>query len=147
VTAKVDQQIAVAGCCLALGMLVPVALFQGEVSDSLPDPPGELWASERITLSRSAHPLGVPDSYLGLASYATTLGLLLAAEKNRSARQLLGAKLMLDAGLAVVNMARQVVSFRKLCSWCTGTALATGLIVYGGRAAMSETLRAVRRAV
>jgi uncharacterized membrane protein len=142
-----DRALAVGGCCVALGALVPVALFQGEVMDSLPDPPGGVWASERITLSKSAHPLGIPDSYLGLASYGTTLGLVLMADRNRTARTLLGAKLVADAGLATFNMVRQVVSFRKLCSWCTGTALATGLVVYGGRAAIVHLARAARRSM
>lgn len=143
----VDRNLAVTGCCLALGTLVPVALFQGEVTDRLPDPPGEVFASERITLSKAAHPLGVPDSFLGLASYGTTLGLLLLAERSVVARRLLGVKLVGDAGLAAFNVVRQVVSFGKVCSWCTGTALATALVVYGGRAAIEETVRAGVKAV
>ena len=137
-----DKAVAVTGCCLALAALVPVALFQGEVTDRLPDPPGEIFASERIT-----HPLGVPDSYLGLASYATTLALLLIAERSPVAKRLLGAKLMGDAGLAAFNVVRQVVSFGKICSWCTGTAVATALAVYGGRDAIASTVRSAREAV
>jgi uncharacterized membrane protein len=142
-----DRALAITGCCLALGTLVPIALFQGEVTDALPDPPGAVFASERITLSAAAHPLGVPDSFLGLASYGTTLALVLLAEKSVVAKRLLGAKLVADAGLASFNMVRQVVSFRKLCSWCTGTALATGLVVYGGREAVAESAKAVAKAV
>lgn len=142
-----DHVMAVAGCCAALATLVPVALFQGEATDELPDPPGPLFASERITLSKAAHPFGVPDSYLGLASYATTLSLLFLAKRNKKARQLLGAKLALDGGLAAFNVVRQVVSFRKLCSWCTGTAIATAVMVAGGREAVAETARTVRRAM
>ena len=141
-----DRAIAITGCCLALGSLVPVALFQGEVIDSLPDPRGEVFASERITLSRAAHPLGIPDSYLGLASYGTTLALLLMAERSLVARRLLGLKLVGDAGLATFNVVRQVVSFRKLCSWCTLTALATSAVVYGGRSAIGDAAEAARKA-
>lgn len=140
---ETDRAVAITGCCLALGALVPVALFQGQAIDRLPDPPGRVFASERITLSAAAHPLGIPDSYLGLASYGTTLALLLLARRSRAAERLLGAKLMGDAGLATFNMVRQVVSFGKLCSWCTATAVATALVVYGGRGAMVETVRAV----
>ncbi len=106
-----------------------------------------MFDSERITLSAAAHPLGIPDSYLGLASYSTTLALLLLAKRSRVAERLLGAKLVGDAGLAAFNTVRQVVSFRKLCSWCTGTALATGLVVYGARGAVAEAAKAVRRSV
>ena len=142
-----DRAVAITGCCVALGALVPVALFQSHAMRRLPDPPGKVFASERITSSAAAHPLGIPDSYLGMASYGTTLALLLLAKRSPTAERLLGAKLVGDAGLAAFNMVRQVVSFRKLCSWCTGTALATALAVYGGRQAVAETMQAVRKAV
>ena len=139
--ASVDGKIALAGCGVALGTLVAVALFQTGAIDVLPDPPGEIFASERITLSKMAHPAGVPDSLLGLGSYGATLTLLLLAGKHSWAKRALGAKLVLDAGAASFNAVRQVVHFGKLCSWCTGTALATAVMVYGGRRAIAETAR------
>lgn len=142
-----DRTLAIIGCCVALATLVPVALFQGEVIDTLPDPPGEVFDSERITMSAAAHPLGVPDSFLGLASYGTTLALLLMAERSKMAHRLLGVKLAGDAGLATFNVVRQVVSFGKLCSWCTGTALATAAVVYGGRSAVVATAKEIGRSV
>ncbi len=142
-----DRTIAVAGCCAAVGTLIPVALYQSGLMKHLPDPPGSIFDSERITSSRTAHPFGIPDSYPGLASYATTLGLVLLSGRSVVARRLLGAKLLGDAGLATFNAVRQVVSFGKLCSWCTGTALATAVVVYGGRDAVAETVRTVRRAL
>ena len=138
---SVDEKIALAGCGVALGTLVVVALFQTGAIDSLPDPPGEIFASERITLSKIAHPAGVPDSLPGLGSYSVTLTLLLLAGKHGWAKRALGPKLMLDAGAASFNAVRQVVRFGKLCSWCTGTALATAVMVYGGREAIAETVR------
>ncbi len=138
---KTEKTIAVAACGTAIGTLVAVALFQSGAIDELPDPPGGLFASERITLSKTAHPLGIPDSYLGLASYGTTLALLLLADKNKWARRVLGFKLASDAGAAGFNAVRQVVQFGKLCSWCTGTALATGVMVYAGRKAVVDSLR------
>ena len=138
-----DRDIAVAGCCAALATLVPVALFQAGVIDRLVDPPGGVFASEHITSSKAAHPFGVPDSFLGLASYGTTLGLLLLSKRSPVARWLLGVKLVGDAGLAGFNVVRQVVSFGKICSWCTGTALATAVVAYGGRGAVVETARDV----
>ena len=140
-----DRAVALTGCGIALGALVSVALFQGGVTDRLPDPPGEIFASERITSSKAAHPLGIPDSFLGLASYGVTLALLMSAEKSRVAKRLLGVKLVGDAGLAAFNMVRQVASFGKICSWCTVTAVATGAVVYGGREAIAEAARVVRK--
>ena len=137
-----DRRLAVIGCSLALGTLVPVALYQSGLVDHLPDPPGDWFDSDAITSSKAAHPFGIPDSFPGLVSYGTTLGLLLASRQSKVAERLLGVKLAGDAAFAGFNVVRQVVSFRKLCSWCTGTALATALVVYGGRNAISGVVRA-----
>jgi uncharacterized membrane protein len=123
------KTIAITAAAAALATLVPVALYQSSMIDALPDPPGSWFDSEKITNSKSAHPLGIPDSYLGLASYSTTFILLLAGPKSAKARRILRAKLVADGGLAAFNFGRQIVSFRKLCSWCSGTALATALLV------------------
>lgn len=140
---KTDKTIALAACGTAIGTLVAVALFQSGAVDALPDPPGKIFDSERITLSKMAHPLGIPDSYPGLASYGTTLALLLLAGEHKWARRALGFKLIADGGAASFNAVRQVVSFGKLCSWCTGTALATGVMVYAGRGAIAEAAASV----
>lgn len=142
-----DQSVALTGCVLALAALIPVALFQAEVIEQLPDPPGDIFDSERITMSKTAHPFGIPDSYLGLASYGTTLALVLLARKNPTARKLLGLKLVGDGAVASFNAVRQVVTFGKICSWCTGTALATGLIVYGGREAIVGDAKAATKSL
>jgi uncharacterized membrane protein len=117
----------------ALVTLLPVAARQLGFIDHLPDPPGRLFASDRITGSKAAHPLGVPDSLPGLASYGATLTLVLLARESNAARRLLALKLLADGSLASFNVVRQILSFRKLCSWCTGTAIATAAMVICGR--------------
>ena len=89
-----------------------------------------------------AHPLGVPDALLGVASYGTTLALMMMARRSETAKRVLGAKLVLDGAAAGFNAVRQVTSFGRLCSWCTGTAMATAVMVYAGRGAIAETARA-----
>lgn len=134
-----DDRVVVGSCCLALATLAPVALYQTGILPRLPDPPLRLFDSKRITTSDAAHPLGIPDGLLGLASFGSTLALALLARRHQTAKQLLGAKLTLDASAAAFSAGRQVVSFGKLCSWCTGTALAAGMMAYGGREAIHET--------
>ena len=138
---RANASLAITGCAVALGTLTVVALFQGGAIDMLPDPPGEIFASERITLSKTAHPLGIPDSYLGLASYGTTMMLLVTARRSKWLRRALGFKLVGDAGAAGFNAVRQVVKFGKVCSWCTATALSTAVMVYGGREVVAEAGR------
>jgi uncharacterized membrane protein len=138
-----EQALLLASCCTAVAMLVPVALHQLGALSHLPDPPGPLFDSDRITESRMAHPLGVPDSLPGIASYGTTLALILLARNCDGARRMLGGKLLVDGGAAAFNVVRQVVRFGKLCSWCTGTALATAVMVYAGRRAIAESVSTV----
>lgn len=126
-------------CGAALATLVPVALHQIGVMEHLPDPPNPLFDSDGITESKAAHPFGVPDGLLGVASYGTTLGLMIAARENSTARKLLAAKLTIDGGVATFNVVRQVVQFGKFCSWCTGTAIATGFLLFAARGLLRES--------
>ena len=125
--------VAIAACGVAMATLVPVLLHQVGAVEHLPDPPGEWFASDEITESKAAHPMGVPDAALGLASYGVTMALLVAVQRHPRVRPLLAAKLAGDAGMAGFNVVRQMVQFGKVCSWCTGTAAATALMVAAGR--------------
>jgi Vitamin K epoxide reductase family. len=124
---------ALSAASVAIATLLPIALYQCHAIDHLPDPPCTYFDSDRITGSKSAHPFGIPDSLLGLASYGITTGLIFAARRSETGRTLLRTKLLVDGSMAAINVTRQVVSFRKLCSWCTGTALATAVLVVAGR--------------
>lgn len=124
-----SRTIAITAAATALATLVPVALYQSKVIDTLSDPPGSWFDSEKVTDSKSAHPLGIPDSYLGLASYSVTLALLLASRNSIVARRALRTKLVADGSVAAFNFGRQIIAFHKLCSWCSGTAVATALLV------------------
>jgi uncharacterized membrane protein len=128
-----------AACCAALVTLVPVALYQTGAIGQLPDPPASIFDSERITSSKAAHPMGVPDGLLGLASFSVTLALILLAKRSPQSRKLLGVKLTMDGAAAAFNASRQVVQFGKLCSWCTGTALAAGVMAFAGRDLIVES--------
>ncbi len=123
----------VAGASIALATLIPVALYQTGMIQRLPDPPGSWFASERITRSKGAYPLGIPDALPGLASYSATLALAFLAPGYPLARRLLGPKLALDGAVAGFNFAKQIVQYRKLCSWCSATSLATALTCAAGR--------------
>jgi uncharacterized membrane protein len=130
----------------ALLTLVPVAAHQLGFLDHLPDPPGKIFASDTITQSSAAHPLGIPDSLPGLTSYGVTLTLIYLARKHPQLRGVLALKLCADGSLAAFNMVRQVVSFRSLCSWCTGTALSTAAMLVAGRKIIQQEALQLKRA-
>jgi uncharacterized membrane protein len=117
----------------ALITLFPVAAHQLGALRHLPDPPGDIFASDEITDSPTAHPFGVPDSLPGIANYGVTLLLALLARRQPHARRLLALKLLSDGSVASINMARQIMIFRKICSWCTGTVLCTAAMLIAGR--------------
>ena len=117
----------------AVVALIPVVLRQVGAVEHLADPPGEVWDSDGIVMSKVAHPMGVPDGVLGIASYAATVALL--ANGGTAAR----AKLACDAGAAGFNVVRQVVKFGRLCSWCMAAAVCTvPMVVFGWKATSDE---------
>jgi uncharacterized membrane protein len=146
VISPASDTLLIAASCTALATLVPVALYQTGILSRLPDPPLRIFDSERITMSSAAHPLGIPDGLLGLGSFGATLALALLARRDPNSKKLLGLKLTLDASVAAFNAGRQVVKFRKLCSWCTGTAIAAGVMAYAGRNAIGTAWREVTEA-
>lgn len=136
------NQALTAATCAAVVTLIPVVAHQIGAIDHLPDPPGAIFASDRITESKSAYPLGIPDGILGITSYGVTLGLIALAAGNPESRRLLAIKLLGDGSLATFNVVRQVVSFRRLCSWCTATAFCTAAMLIAGRQIIASELEA-----
>jgi uncharacterized membrane protein len=104
----------------------------------LPDPPYDVWDSNKIVMSRSAHPAGIPDGVLGMASYAATLALLLLAEDVDWIRPVARAKLAIDAAAAAANAVRQVTLFGRLCSWCMATVACTAAMAALGNGGPAE---------
>lgn len=129
----------------AIFTLLPIAAHQLGLLEHLPDPPSCIFDSDAITESKSAHPLGIPDSLLGLGSYSITFLLIVLAQRDRRARKLLAAKLTADGAVAGFNVVKQVVVFRKLCSWCTGTALCTAAMVFAGRGLIRQEASKLNR--
>jgi len=110
-----------------------IALRQIGIVRHLSDPPGAIFDSDEIVMSEAAHPFGVPDGVLGLGSYAISAGLI--ASGSSIAR----VKLACDAGAAAFNVMRQVVEFRKVCSWCMAVAGCTAAMIwFGWKATASE---------
>lgn len=124
----------------ALLTLAPVAASQLGLLDHLLDLSAGIFASDEITGSSLAHPLGIPDSLLGIASYTATLGLAFLGRHHPVARTLLATKLVADGTAAGVNTVRQIATFRKLCSWCTATAVCTVIMVIAGRKVIATEL-------
>lgn len=131
----------------AILTLLPIAAHQLGLLEHLPDPSSRIFDSDAITESKSAYPLGIPDSLLGLGSYGMTFLLVVLARRDDRARNLLAAKLTADGAVAGFNVVKQIVSFRKLCSWCTGTALCTAAMMFAGRGTIRQEAANLERAL
>lgn len=134
----------IAATSAAILTLLPIAAHQLGLLEHLPDPPSRIFNSDRITGSEAAHPMGIPDSLLGIGSYGLTLLLVLLARQDSGARKLLTVKLVADGSLAGFHVVKQVVIFRRLCSWCTGTALCTAAMIFAGRSLICREGSALR---
>ncbi|MHB1935761.1 MAG: vitamin K epoxide reductase family protein [Acidobacteriaceae bacterium] len=131
---SVHKGMALACCCAAMATLAPVALVQLRIMEDLPDPPGRMFNSKRVVLSKDAYHLGIPDGVLGLASYGVTLALLVYARPGRPmVNRTLRAKLAFDATMAIRNVRKQITEHKRVCSWCIGAAIATAGLVYFAR--------------
>jgi uncharacterized membrane protein len=120
-TGPENRKALIAATGTSIATLIPVALHQLGAVHHLPDPPLRVFDSDGITGSKMAHPFGIPDSLLGIVSYTVTLALASAKTENQVASRCLAMKVAFDGALAAANTVRQVVKFRRICSWCMGT--------------------------
>jgi len=121
-----------------------IALYQTGIIRHLPEPPSELFDADRIDGSAEAYErFSVPDSLLGLGSYAATAGLAAMGGRDR-ARWIslaLAGKVAFDAANAVRLTVVQWKHFRSWCFWCLIAAGATFAMV---PLVIPEAIEAVR---
>lgn len=116
---------------VASGCMAAVSLYQLGLVRHLPDPPLPGFDSDRVDASGEAYRLGAAaDAPLGLVSYAATLALAAMGPDERAREKpwiplVQAAKVLVDAGAAVVLTAEQVSKHRALCSYCLLAAAAT----------------------
>lgn len=118
------------GCCsiAAMGALAVVAAYQLGALEHLPDPPGELFDSDRIVSAKESRILGIPDALVGIASYTATCALAKAAAHNchsRALRRAVGVKVWIDVSGGLFKAAGQWPHYNALCSWCLGVTAAS----------------------
>ena len=134
----------------AIGCMGLIALYQMGVIKHLPEPPLPTMDADRVDASEEAYShFQMGDAFLGLGSYAATMGLAAMGGKNRAKEQpwiplALAAKAGADALQAAKLTYDQYAKHRAACFWCLVAAAATfvtaGLVVPEARAA-AEQLR------
>lgn len=115
----------------AIGSLGVVGAYQVGLLRKVPEPPLAGLDATSVDASGEAYQLfGTPDSALGIASYAATLVLVGMGAADRATRRpvlplLAAGKAALDVVSSGYLFAEQITRHKKVCSWCTASALAS----------------------
>ncbi len=116
---------------IGVGMAQIVSLYQVGIIKHLPDPPLDVFDSDKVDASDYAYKrFGTPDGFLMLMSYAATATLAGAGGEKRSQTHPLvslamGAKIALDL-LSAAELAREEwQDNKKLCAYCQTATLAS----------------------
>lgn len=108
-----------------------IALYQIGVIKHLPEPPLPGLDADKVDSSEEAYShLQMGDAFIGLGSYAATMGLAAMGAKDRAAAQpwiplALAAKTGLDAAQAAKLTYDQFAKHKAACFWCLLAAAAT----------------------
>ncbi len=119
----------------AIGCMGLIALYQIGIIRRLPDLPLPLMDSDKVDASEEAYEkFSTPDAFIGLGSYAVTMGLAAMGGKNRATERpllplALAAKASVDAIQAAKLTYDQWAKHKAFCIWCLLAAGATFAIV------------------
>ena len=115
----------------AAGAMGFIALYQIGLIKHLPEPPLLGLDADKVDASAEAYSyFQMPDAFIGLGSYAATLGLAAMGGKDRATNQpwiplVLFAKVTADAAQAAKLTADQWTKHKAFCLWCLLAAAAT----------------------
>jgi uncharacterized membrane protein len=134
-----------------MACMAAVSLLQTGVVKHLPDPPLPGFNSDKVNLSESAFPLGIPDGTLGLLSFAANLPLALAGPADRAQRMpwlpaLATAKSLVDVLVSAWYFYQMPAREKAWCVYCIVSAFANvgvlALSLPEGRRAVAALRRA-----
>jgi len=108
-----------------------IALYQIGIIEHLPEPPIAGLDADKVDASAEAYAyFSTPDAFIGLGSYAVTMGLAAMGGKDRATQQpwipvALAVKVIFDAAQAGKLTVDQWTKHRAFCFWCLLAASAT----------------------
>ncbi len=115
----------------AVGCMGLIALYQIGAIKHLPEPPLPGLDADKVDASEEAYShFQMGDAFIGLGSYAVTMGLAAMGPKNRAQTQpciplALAAKAGADAAQAAKLTYDQFAKHKAACMWCLVAAAAT----------------------
>ena len=115
----------------AAGAMGVITLYQIGIIKHLPEPPLPGFDADKVDASEEAYSyFQTPDAFIGLGSYAATMGLAAMGAKNRAETRpwlplVLLAKTTGDAAQAARLTIDQWTKHKAFCFWCLLAAAAT----------------------
>jgi len=115
----------------AAGAMGVITLYQIGIIKHLPEPPLPGFDADKVDASEEAYSyFQTPDAFIGLGSYAATMGLAAMGAKNRAETRpwlplVLLAKTTADAAQAARLTIDQWTKHKAFCFWCLLAAAAT----------------------
>ena len=129
---SLNRRRGIVACGLAAaGAMGVIALYQIGIIKHLPDPPLPGFDADKVDASEEAYSyFQTPDAFIGLGSYAATMGLAAMGAKNRAETRpwlplALLAKTTADAAQAAKLTIDQWTKHKAFCFWCLLAAAAT----------------------
>ncbi len=116
---------------VAIGSMGLISLYQMGIIKHLPEPPLPMLDADKVDASPEAYSrFSMPDGFLGLGSYAMTMGLAAMGGQDRARTQpwiplALAAKVAFDTSQAFRLTVDQATKEKAFCSWCLLSALST----------------------
>jgi uncharacterized membrane protein len=127
-----EQRRGIITCGLvAAGAMGIITLYQIGIIKHLPEPPLPGFDADKVDASEEAYSyLQIPDAFIGLGSYAATMGLAAMGGKDRAQTRpwiplALLAKTTADAAQAAKLTIDQWTKHKAFCFWCLLAAAAT----------------------
>ncbi len=136
---------------VGVASMAATSLLQTGVVRHLPDPPLPGFDSDKVNLSKTAYPFGIPDGTIGLLSFAANLPLAAVGGPDRARVRpwvvvLAAAKALADAAVSGWYFYQMPTKEKAWCGYCIAAQLAnlgiTALILPEARRALSELRRA-----
>lgn len=125
------QRLAIAGVSLVgLAAMAAVALRQTGVVSHLPDPAIKGFDSDKVNMSSTAFPLGIPDGLIGFASYGANVPLALVGGRNRACDRpwlpiALSGKAAVDTLVSAWYLYQMPTREKAWCGYCITAAIAS----------------------
>jgi uncharacterized membrane protein len=114
---------------VGMGSMAAVSLLQTGIIDHLPDPPLPGFNSDKVNLSDTAFPFGIPDGVISLISLAANIPLAIAGGADRAHKRpwlplLFAGKAAVESAVAGWYFYQMPAKEKAWCGYCITGALA-----------------------